>query len=97
MTTLGWCEIMSGPSPGPPPRAPSGQPRERGAWEGAVRALLPGLLIILVGIVLFWASTRRTLSERARMFLEGQASVTVPAGLAALGVGAWKRHDGNGK
>ena len=57
-----------------------------------MKPFLPGILIILVGIVLFWCSTRKSLSDRARMFLEGQASVTVPAGLAALGVGAWRRN-----
>jgi len=62
-----------------------------------MRAYLPGILIILVGIVLFWGSTRKSLSERARLFLEGQATVAVPAGLAALGVGAWLRKNGNGK
>jgi len=62
-----------------------------------MRAYLPGILIILVGIVLFWCGTRKTLSPGARMFLEGQATVCIPAGLAALGVGAWKRSNGNGK
>jgi len=61
-----------------------------------MKALLPGILIIVVGIVLFWASTRRTLSDGARKFLEGQATIAVPAGLAALGVGAWQRRNGNG-
>jgi hypothetical protein len=61
-----------------------------------VKAYLPGIVIIVVGIVLFWCSTRKSLSDRARMFLEGQASVTVPAGLAALGIGAWKGKNGNG-
>ena len=63
-----------------------------------MKPFIPGLVIIFVGIVLFWASARRSLSEGARRFLEGQATITVPAGLAALGVGAWtQKRDGNGK
>jgi hypothetical protein len=61
-----------------------------------VKPFIPGIVIILTGIVLFWASTRRTLTGHARTFLEGQATVCVPAGLAALGVGAWTKRDGNG-
>lgn len=62
-----------------------------------MKPFIPGLVIIFVGIVLFWASTRKTLSDGARKFIEGQATITIPAGLAALGVGAWTRKNGNGK
>jgi len=55
------------------------------------KPFLPGLVIILIGICLFWASTRKSLSERAQLFLEGQATIAIPAGLAALGIGAWTR------
>ena len=62
-----------------------------------MKPYIPGIVIIAIGIVLFWGSGRRTLSERARMFLEGQATICVPAGLAALGVGAWSaKRNGNG-
>jgi hypothetical protein len=62
-----------------------------------MKPYVPGVVIILVGIVLFWASGRPRISERARMFLEGQATVALPAGLAALGVGAWSaKRNGNG-
>jgi len=67
-----------------------------------MKAYLPGLIIIFVGIVLFWASGRPRVSRTAAIFLEGQATVCIPAGLAALGVGAWSKTihrngNGNGK
>jgi hypothetical protein len=63
-----------------------------------MKPYLAGAIIIFVGILLFWASTRRTLSQHARVFLEGQASIAIPAGLAALGVSAWRHsNDGNGR
>jgi hypothetical protein len=59
-----------------------------------VKPFIPGIVIIVIGIALFWCSTRKSLSERARLFLEGQATVTVPAGIAALGIGAWTGKNG---
>lgn len=78
--------------------SPGRPPKRRAKRKGhALTPFVPGIVIIIVGIVLFWGSGRRSLSERARMFLEGQATICMPAGLAALGVGAWtKRGNGNG-
>lgn len=52
--------------------------------------MIAGAILIFAGIVLFWASTRRTLTPTARGFLEGQGTLAVPAGIAAIAYGAGK-------
>jgi len=52
--------------------------------------VLVGIILIFAGVVLFWASTRKTLTQTARGFLEGQGTIAIPAGLAAIAYGASK-------
>ena len=72
-------------------KIPFQEPRNMSTFKHYV----PVIVLILAGIILFWASGRHV-SDHAKLFLEGQASVCIPAGLAALGMGAWAGKNGNG-
>jgi hypothetical protein len=65
--------------------------------NGGLRSILIGTVLIFVGIVLFWCSTRKSLTPTARGFFEGQGTIAIPAGLGALAYGASREAKGRSR